>query len=155
MLVVGHTFTPHSGNSPCASHASFSLNMPKLVISQRISLMHTLNHHLALFLHACSQKKLYLSSMLHRNWSNFYNGHVLHNSCPDKMRPSLIFKSSFPSRMVVSIITVLFKESKACLTKKDQKKNKVVLMFKWLIWHSFSVLKSPLKCLINGQCWIS
>lgn len=59
-----------------------------------------------------SQKKLYSSLVLHRNWSNFFSGHVSHNGCPDKMRPSLIFKSLFPTRITVSIITLLFKDSK-------------------------------------------
>lgn len=58
-------------NSFCTSSASFSLNMPKIVISLRLSLMCTLYHQQALFLHiiivSCSQKKLYSSLLPHRN----------------------------------------------------------------------------------------
>lgn len=51
-----------------------SFQMPKLVISQTISLMCTLYHHPVLFLHIIivpsAQKKLYSSLLLHRNRGN-------------------------------------------------------------------------------------
>lgn len=90
-------------------------------------------HQPALFLHIilvpCSlTKEALFIPELHRNSSYFYSGHILRSDCPDKMRPSLIFKSLFPARITVSIITQLFKDSKVCHAKKEQE-NKVVLMF--------------------------
>lgn len=108
-----------------------AFQMPKLVISQTISLMCTLYHHPVLFLHIIivpsAQKKLYSSPLLHRNRGNFYSGHISHNGCPDKTRPGLIFKSLFPSRLLF-FVTRLLKDSKVCHTKREQN-NKVVLMF--------------------------
>lgn len=91
-IVSGWSYTSSLTSLCPIRNSLWRFNLPKLVISQKISLMCTTSQ-------LCSYTGAIKKSSVHhrchyRNWCNIYSGHVSPSDCPEKMRPSLIFSSS-------------------------------------------------------------